>query len=68
MPFAETRSLKTIPPVYEQLEPRLDALLALHRADTELAVSLEKRIASLVERHATQVCIIRLLQMGFIDI
>ncbi|KAG6879247.1 hypothetical protein C0992_004241 [Termitomyces sp. T32_za158] len=40
---------------YEELQPRLDKLLIQYREDAELAESLEKRIASLVERHATQV-------------
>ncbi|RDB20846.1 hypothetical protein Hypma_012052 [Hypsizygus marmoreus] len=40
---------------YEYLQPRLDALLKEHRQDLELAASLEKRVAGLIERHATQV-------------
>ncbi|KAG6845508.1 hypothetical protein H0H87_008405 [Tephrocybe sp. NHM501043] len=40
---------------YEELQPRLDKLIAQHRADAELAASLERRTAALVERHATQV-------------
>ncbi|KAG6854253.1 hypothetical protein C0991_008946 [Blastosporella zonata] len=40
---------------YEELQPRLDKLLAQHRADAELAASLERRTAALVERHAIQV-------------
>ncbi|KAG6909044.1 hypothetical protein DXG01_002319 [Tephrocybe rancida] len=40
---------------YEELQPRLDALLAQHREDLELAAALERRTAALVERHATQV-------------
>ncbi|PPQ74334.1 hypothetical protein CVT24_000688 [Panaeolus cyanescens] len=39
----------------EQLRPRLDALIKAHAEDLELATSLELRIASLVERHATYV-------------
>jgi len=38
---------------YETLQPRLDALLKAHEEDIILA--LEKRIAALVERHATHV-------------
>lgn len=41
---------------YEALQPRLDALLKAHREDLELAASLEKRVARLMEGHATQVC------------
>ncbi|KAG6869238.1 hypothetical protein C0993_009103 [Termitomyces sp. T159_Od127] len=40
---------------YEDLQPRLDRLLAQYQEDAELANSLEERIARLVERHATQV-------------
>ncbi|KAH0836711.1 hypothetical protein J3R83DRAFT_8440 [Lanmaoa asiatica] len=40
---------------YEALQPRLHALLAAQEQDMELAASLEKRIATLVERHATHV-------------
>ncbi|KAG5353553.1 hypothetical protein J132_06506 [Termitomyces sp. J132] len=40
---------------YEELQNRLDKLMAQHRADAELAASLEKRIANLMERNATQV-------------
>ncbi|KAG6821451.1 hypothetical protein H0H93_010175 [Arthromyces matolae] len=40
---------------YEELQPRLDELLALHQENTEMAAKLEERIAALVERHATQV-------------
>lgn len=40
---------------YETLQPRLDALLKAHQEDIRLAVSLEKRIATLVDRHATHV-------------
>ncbi|KAG2132763.1 hypothetical protein DEU56DRAFT_889108 [Suillus clintonianus] len=40
---------------YETLQPRLDALLKAHQEDIRLAASLEKRIAVLVDRHATHV-------------
>jgi hypothetical protein len=40
---------------YETLRPRLDALLKAHQEDIRLAASLEKRIAALVDRHATHV-------------
>ncbi|KAJ7504352.1 hypothetical protein B0H11DRAFT_2170527 [Mycena galericulata] len=40
---------------YETLQPRLDSLLKAHRDDLELAASLEKRVARLMESHATQV-------------
>lgn len=40
---------------YETLQPRLDALLEAHQEDIRLAASLEKRIAALVDRHATHV-------------
>lgn len=40
---------------YETLQPRLDALLKAHQEDIGLAASLEKRIAALVDRHATHV-------------
>ncbi|KAJ7765473.1 hypothetical protein DFH07DRAFT_902775 [Mycena maculata] len=40
---------------YESLQPRLDALLKAHHDDLELAASLEKRVARLMETHATQV-------------
>ncbi|KIJ65599.1 hypothetical protein HYDPIDRAFT_27597 [Hydnomerulius pinastri MD-312] len=40
---------------YEALQPRLQALLAAQEEDMKVAASLEKRIASLVERHATHV-------------
>ncbi|KAJ3500653.1 hypothetical protein NLJ89_g9700 [Agrocybe chaxingu] len=38
---------------YERLKPRLEQLLKAQQEDAELATSLEGRIASLVERHAT---------------
>ncbi|KAK7012215.1 hypothetical protein R3P38DRAFT_3019916 [Favolaschia claudopus] len=40
---------------YETFQPRLDALLKGHREDLELVASLEKRVARLMESHATQV-------------
>ncbi|KAJ7832929.1 hypothetical protein B0H13DRAFT_2111789 [Mycena leptocephala] len=40
---------------YETFQPRLDALLKAHREDLELVASLEKRVARLMESHATQV-------------
>jgi len=40
---------------YEVLQPRLVKLLKAHQEDIELASSLEKRTAALIERHATQV-------------
>ncbi|KAF8809498.1 hypothetical protein BYT27DRAFT_7094051 [Phlegmacium glaucopus] len=40
---------------YEELQPRLKAILDAHEEDARLADSLEIRIASLVERHATYV-------------
>jgi len=40
---------------YEALQPRLDALLKAHQEDLEIASSLEKRVARLMENHATQV-------------
>jgi hypothetical protein len=40
---------------HEALQPRLDALLDAYEKDLERATSLEKRVASLMERHATHV-------------
>ena len=40
---------------YEELQPRLDVLLGAFKKDFELATSLEKRVASLMERHAIHV-------------
>ncbi|KAG1770707.1 hypothetical protein EDD22DRAFT_977084 [Suillus occidentalis] len=40
---------------YEALQPRLDALLKAHQEDIKLATLLEKRIAALIDRHATHV-------------
>jgi len=42
-------------PDYEQLEPRLKALVGAYDENSKLAASLEIRIAALVERHATYV-------------
>jgi hypothetical protein len=42
---------------YEALRPRLEALLKTHEEDLALAASLEKRMAALMERHSTQVCL-----------
>ncbi|KAI6164616.1 hypothetical protein EDD17DRAFT_1561535 [Pisolithus thermaeus] len=40
---------------HEVLQPRLQRLLAAQEEDLKLAASLEKRIANLVDRHATHV-------------
>ncbi|KAK2462708.1 hypothetical protein APHAL10511_005226 [Amanita phalloides] len=40
---------------YEKLQPRLNALIKTHEEDLELVKSLEKRIAILMKRNATQV-------------
>jgi len=40
---------------YEPLRPRLDALLKAHEEDARRAAALEKRVANLMESHATQV-------------
>ncbi|KAJ7180671.1 hypothetical protein C8R46DRAFT_589671 [Mycena filopes] len=40
---------------YETFQPRLDTLLKAHHEDLALAASLEKRVARLMEGHATQV-------------
>ncbi|KAF7370602.1 hypothetical protein MSAN_00693000 [Mycena sanguinolenta] len=40
---------------YETFQPRLDALLEAHRQDLDLVASLEKRVARLMENHATHV-------------
>ncbi|KAF5328892.1 hypothetical protein D9611_014262 [Ephemerocybe angulata] len=40
---------------YETLQPRLDALLKANTADIELAASLERRIATLMQKHANSV-------------
>ncbi|KAL1723042.1 hypothetical protein EV715DRAFT_191543 [Schizophyllum commune] len=40
---------------YEALKPRLQALLKAHEEDAARASSLERRVANLMERHATNV-------------
>ncbi|KIL69241.1 hypothetical protein M378DRAFT_70192 [Amanita muscaria Koide BX008] len=40
---------------YEKLKPRLETVIATHQENLELAALLEKRIATLVRNHATQV-------------
>ncbi|KAF8634574.1 hypothetical protein AX17_004164 [Amanita inopinata Kibby_2008] len=40
---------------YEALQPRLEAMIKVHQEDLELVASLEKRIADLMKRNATQV-------------
>ena len=42
---------------YEDLQPRLKVVLDAYEEDVRLANSLESRIASLVERHTTYVCL-----------
>ncbi|PSR76306.1 hypothetical protein PHLCEN_2v8538 [Hermanssonia centrifuga] len=42
-------------PEYETLQPRLDALFTAHTEDLEKASELEKRIAKLMDRYATNV-------------
>ena len=42
-------------PDYEALQPRLDALMKAHEEDLHKAADLEKRIASLMNRYATNV-------------
>lgn len=42
---------------YEALKPRLDVLLDAYQKDFVLATSLEKRITSIMEQHATHVSI-----------
>ncbi len=42
-------------PEYETLQPRLDALFTAHAEDLEKAGELEKRIAKLMDRYATNV-------------
>lgn len=44
---------------HASLQPRLDALLIAHQEDLERVNGLEKRIASLLEQHATKVTSIR---------
>lgn len=41
----------------EKLSPRLDAVMKAHAENTQLAALLEKRIAALMEKHATHVCL-----------
>jgi Cu+-exporting ATPase len=41
----------------EMLRPRLQALLTAYEEDAKLVASLETRIASLVQRHGTYVCL-----------
>ncbi|KAG1746558.1 uncharacterized protein EDB91DRAFT_1117610 [Suillus paluster] len=53
---------------YEVLQPRLDALLKAHQEDIKLAASLEKRIAALVDRHATHVDALSELFVAWDDI
>ncbi|KAF9047079.1 hypothetical protein BDZ89DRAFT_1058139, partial [Hymenopellis radicata] len=40
---------------YEALEPRLEALMKAHDEDLAMAAALEQRIASIMDRHATQI-------------
>ena len=40
---------------YEELQPRLEALLVRHHEDVERAAALEKRIAGIVRQYAIQV-------------
>lgn len=40
---------------YEQLQPRLEALMQAQDEDIAHAAALENRIASIMDRHATQV-------------
>ena len=46
-------------PVYEELQPRLDALVKAHEEDMQMATELEARIARLMERYATNVSVQR---------
>jgi len=41
----------------EKLQPRLQALLTAYEEDAKLAASLEARIASLVQKHGSYVCL-----------
>jgi hypothetical protein len=50
---------------YETFQPRLDALLKAHREDLDLVASLEKRVARLMEGHATQVYVQLVLPLCF---
>ena len=40
---------------YEALQPRLDALVEAHKEDMQKAEELERRVARLVDRYATNV-------------
>jgi hypothetical protein len=40
---------------YEELQPRLEALLVRHNEDVERAADLEKRMAGIVRQYAIQV-------------
>jgi len=53
---------------YEALQPRLQALLAAQEEDMKSAASLEKRIAGLVDRHATHVDALSELFVAWDDI
>ncbi|KAL4065863.1 hypothetical protein V8B97DRAFT_1914439 [Scleroderma yunnanense] len=53
---------------YEALQPRLQTLLAAQEEDRVLAASLEKRIAVLVNRHATHVDALSELFVAWDDI
>lgn len=48
----------------EKLQPRLQALFMAHEENAKLATSLEARIASLVQRHGTYVCLSVLLDVS----
>jgi hypothetical protein len=41
---------------YEELQPRLEALLLRHEEDLERTATLEKRVAAVVQQYAVQVC------------
>ena len=40
---------------YQTFRPRIEALLEAHKQDTELAGSLEKRVAALIKQYGTHV-------------
>ena len=40
---------------YEELQPRLEALLVRHHEDVERVAALEKRVAEIVRQYAIQV-------------
>ncbi|KAI0046726.1 hypothetical protein FA95DRAFT_1493574 [Auriscalpium vulgare] len=42
-------------PDYEALQPRLEALVKHHQEDLETASALERRVAKIIQRYATQV-------------